>query len=235
MRASLAQARNELDLSLRRGESLLLALVIPAGLLGFFSEIRVLPTGPGRPIDFLAPGIIALAIMSTSLVNLAISTGFERSYHILKKLATTPLSRFGLIEAKVLAVIALQLIQVVVLGAEAFALGWHPQSSLVLDLAAAILATAGFAGIGLTLAGSLGEYTTLAAANGLWVVLLLLGGVVFPTAKLPGILADLSQYLPITALGNVLRATGPAGTNWVVLAIWALLGPAMAAKTFRFD
>ena len=59
-------------------------------LLVFFSLVDVLPTGTDDPVDFLAPGILGLAVMSTAMVSLGIGTGFERSYHVLKRLGHDP-------------------------------------------------------------------------------------------------------------------------------------------------
>ena len=69
------------------GESLLLILGIPLLLLGFFSSVDVLPKGDFRDsVDFLTPGVLALAVMSTGMVQLAIGTSFERQYGVLKRL-----------------------------------------------------------------------------------------------------------------------------------------------------
>ena len=78
---------------LRNGEQLLLTLVIPVLLLAAFSQEDLVSYGPGSRIDFLAPGILALAVMSTAFTSLAIATGFERRYGVLKRLGATPLSR----------------------------------------------------------------------------------------------------------------------------------------------
>ena len=104
MKRLLTQLRAEVQLTLRNGEQLLLTLGIPVLLLVFFSLVDVLPTGTADPVDFLAPGVLALAVMSTSMVSLGIGTGFERSYHVLKRLGATPLGRPRLVLAKVLSV-----------------------------------------------------------------------------------------------------------------------------------
>ena len=87
MRAVLAQTRVELTLTLRRGESVLLALGIPVLLLVFFSTVDVGFIEHGDRVDFVAPGVLALAVMSTAMVGLGIATGFERQYLVLKRLA----------------------------------------------------------------------------------------------------------------------------------------------------
>ena len=65
----LSQLRTELQLTLRNGEQLLLTLGIPVLLLVFFSLVDVLPTGTVEPVDFLAPGVLALAVEMERLVE----------------------------------------------------------------------------------------------------------------------------------------------------------------------
>jgi ABC-2 type transport system permease protein len=240
--AVVAQARVELTLTLRRGESLLLTLGIPVLLLAFFSVVDVLPrpAGVDQPVDFLAPGILALAVMSTAMVSLAIATGFERSYGVLKRLGSTPLGRPALLVAKTAAVLAVEVLQVVVLVAVAGLLGWRPGGSVVVAGAAMLLATVAFAGLGLLMAGTLRGEVTLAAANGLYLVLLLLGGMVFPLARLPAGLEAVAELLPAAALTLALDAalTSPVtfpAEPWAVLFGWAVVAPALAAWRFRWE
>ncbi len=239
MKRVVAQTRVELALTLRRGESVLLSLGIPVVLLIFFALVDVLPTGTADPIDFLAPGILALAVMSTAMVGLGIATGFERQYGVLKRLGATPLGRPALLAAKTLVILAVELLQVAVLAGVAFALGWRPSGSVVAFAGAMLLATVGFAGLGLLMAGRLRGEAVLAAANGLYLVLLLFGGMVIPVAKLPGALRTLARILPAAALSDVLHAASTAGAvpgrAWAVLAVWAVAAPLAAAATFRWE
>lgn len=241
MKAYLSQLRAELGLVLRNGEQLLLNLGIPALLLVFFGLVDVLPTGTDEPVDFLAPGVLALAVMSAAMPSLGIGTGFERSYHVLKRLGATPLGRPRLVAAKISGVAVVQVVQFVVLVPIALALGWSPGSARwLLAVAAVVLGTAAFAGIGLTLAGRLRGEINLAAQNALNIVFLLLGGMVVPLDRLPGAVESASLYLPAAALSDVLRdafagsGTQP-GTSWIVLGAWALVAPVVAARTFRWD
>ena len=125
VKALAAQLRLELTLTLRNGESLLLTLGIPVAVLVFFCLVDVLPID-GDAVDFLAPGQLALAVLATAFANLAIATGFDRSYGVLKRLGATPLGRPRLVAAKALAVLVVIGVQVVVLGVAALALGWRP-------------------------------------------------------------------------------------------------------------
>ncbi|MGH9077194.1 MAG: ABC transporter permease [Acidimicrobiales bacterium] len=241
-RALGSQTAAELRLTLRRGDSVLLTLAIPVGLLVFFSLVDVLPkpAGVAHPVTFLAPGILALAVMSTAMVSLGIATGFERQYGVLKRLAATPLGRPALLAAKTAAIGGVEVVQVVVLVAVAVALGWRPGGQAGLAVAAMALATVAFAGVGLLMAGALRAEVTLAAANGLYLVLLLLGGMVFPLSRLPAGLRQVAEVLPSGALSDALHAalsgTGSLpGRPWLVLAAWAAAAPAAAAATFRWE
>ena len=241
MKPFLAQLRTELQLVARNGEQLLLTIGIPVLLLVFFSLIDVLPTDTAEPIDFLAPGVLALAVMSTAMVSLGIGTGFERSYLVLKRLGATPLGRPRLVAAKIAGVAVVEVVQFAVLIPVAFLLGWRPTDPAWLGaLAGVLLGTCAFAGIGLALAGRLRGEINLAAVNGLYLVLLLLGGMVIPLGKLPAPLRALGRVLPSGALADVLRDTlASAGTrvglSWLVLATWAIIMPVIAAVSFRWE
>ncbi|HEX2064105.1 MAG TPA: ATP-binding cassette domain-containing protein, partial [Acidimicrobiales bacterium] len=175
LRRVAAQSRAEVGMTLRRGESLLVTLGVPVVLLGFFSLVDVLPTDTPDPVDFLAPGILALAVMSTAMVSLGIATGFERQYLVLKRLGSTPLRRGELLAAKTATVLVVEALQVALLVPLALALGWRPDGSAPLAALAILAGTAAFAGLAMLMAGTLRAEMTLAAANGLYLVLLLLG------------------------------------------------------------
>jgi ABC-2 type transport system permease protein len=236
-----AQVRTELQLVSRNGEQLLLTLGIPVLLLVFFSVVDVLPTGTDDPVDFLAPGVLALAVMSTAMVSLGIGTGFERTYRVLKRLGATPLGRGRLIAAKILGVAVVELVQFAVLVPVAYALGWRPDGpNWPLAVAGVVLGTVAFAGIGLSLAGRLRGEVNLGAQNGLYLVLLLLGGMVIPFGELPSGIRAVARLLPSGALADVLRdaLTGLGdrpGASWVVLAVWAICAPLLARRLFRFE
>jgi len=241
--ALLAQLRTEITLALRNKESLLLTLGIPVGLLVFFSTVDVLPLdellGPdGDPVDVLAPGVLALAIMSMAMTGLAIATGFERSYGVLKRLGTTPLGRPRLLAAKIAGVVVIEVIQAAILIPVALLLGWEPSLAPLPLLGAVVLGTTAFAGLGLWMAGTLRAEITLALANGLYLVLLLLGGFVIPLVELPDPLRRVAEALPASALVDLVTAgfggSDASGRAWLVLGLWALAMPVVAARTFRW-
>jgi ABC-2 type transport system permease protein len=230
-------------MTLRRGETLLLTVGIPLVFLVFFSAVHVVHVGTRDAVTFYLPGILALAVMSTAMVSLGIATGFERGYGVLKRLGATPLGRPRLLGAKIAAVVAVEVVQAAVLVPVGAGLGWRPPGGAGAAwqaLALVLLASAAFGGLGLLLAGLLRAEVNLAASNGLYLVLLLLGGMVVPVATLPGALGALSRTLPAAALSGGLHAVLGAGSavpvrSWVVLGIWAVAAPAAAAATFRWD
>ncbi|MEI6700629.1 MAG: ABC transporter permease [Actinomycetota bacterium] len=244
MNTLVAQIKVELALALRKGETLLLTIGIPVMFLCFFSAVSVVHSPTPKRVDFLFPGILALSVMSTAMVSLSISTGFERGYGVLVRLYMTPLGRGRLLAAKVVTIAVVEVLQVGVLGLTAVLLGYHfpsgtKLSGLVVVVALVILATLGFAGIGLITAGRLKPEVNLAAANGLYLVLLLISGMVIPLSSL-GSFASVARLLPSTALAEGLHSVMSFGTpvgssTWIVLILWAVLAPGLASRLFLFE
>ncbi|MEV6863137.1 ABC transporter permease [Streptosporangium subroseum] len=239
----LAQAGAEIRSMLRNGEQLLLTMIIPVLLLVGFSAAPLVDVGGGSRVDFMTPGVLALAVMSTAFTGQAIATGFERRYGVLKRLGATPLSRTGLMLAKTLAVVAVEIIQVVVLSGVAIALGWRPANSplaVVSLILLILLGTAAFSGLGLLMAGTLRAEATLAGANLVYLVLLGCGGVVFPLSKFPESVRPVLEALPISALTGGLRSVLTDGAGLplaavAILAAWAVVSLLITSRTFRWE
>lgn len=249
LRATAALAAMELRLTARRGENVLVTLIIPVAVLLFFAGTSIVPFA-GNPVDFLLPGSIALGIVAAGLVNLGIATGYERHYGVLKRLGGSPLPRWGLVGAKVAAILALEVVQVILLVAvAALVLHWQPGAgwSPLLLVVAVLLGTLAFAGLGLLLAGTLRAEATLALANGLFLGFLMLGGIVLPIDHLPAFLQPAAAVLPATALADVLRIAlgaggGGAGGNAasalvpaLLLVAWGIAAAGLAVRRFRWD
>ncbi len=235
-----AQTRIEMLLTVRRAESLLVTLVIPLGILVFFSTVDAVNTTYKEPVDFLVPGVLALAVMSSAMVSLGIATGYERRYGVLKRLGSTPLSRAGLLSAKTLNVLVLEIVQAFVIVITGIALGWDATGGLVAAIALLLVGTVAFAGIGMLMAGTLRAEANLALANGLFLVLLFLGGMAYPLAKLPDAIEVVAKLLPAAALSETVRAVLTPGRSFptgelVVLLVWAVAAPLAAAHWFRWE
>ncbi|MGH7611322.1 MAG: ABC transporter permease [Candidatus Dormibacteria bacterium] len=235
-----AQLWVELLLMLRQGENLLVILVLPVLLLVLFTGARIFPAGQGRPVDFLVPGVLTVALMSTGLVTLGISTAYQRYYRVLKRLGGTPLTRGGLASAKATATILVEVAQVVLLLVIAsLFLNWSAQGSLALAIPVLVLGAITFAGLGLTLAGALRAELTLGSANGLYLLFLILGGVVLPIDHLPSLIQPLARVLPPTVLSaslrSILQGASPSAFDLALLAAWAVALGALAAWRFRWE
>ena len=235
-----SQLRQELTVMARNGEQLLLLVVIPVMLLVFFSQTDFLPTGDENKINFLMPGILSLAVMSTAMVSLGISTGFERSYGVLKRLGTTPLGTRRLVMAKVSAIFVIEVTQLALLVFVGQLLGWSPNRiNLAQILVILLIGTSCFAGIGLTLAGRLRAEINLAAQNGLYLMLLLLGGIFISNDELPKMLGNVAQVLPNSLLSSLLRNSFNSNelviTDAIALCGWALSVCAIAVISFKWS
>ncbi|MFC1405318.1 MULTISPECIES: ABC transporter permease [Streptacidiphilus] len=241
-----AQTGLETRMLLRNGEQLLLTVVIPSVLLVLFSAVDIVATtGPGARVDFLAPGLLALAVLSTAFTGQAIATGFERRYGVLKRLGASPLPRWALMTAKTGSVLVTEVLQVALLSVIALLLGWHPHglgtpSGAVAVLLLLLLGTAAFSGLGLLMAGTLRAEATLAAANLVFILLLLAGGVIVPLSRFPGAVRPVLEALPISALSDGLRSVLQQGAAmpWGdigILAAWAVVALAAAARFFRWE
>lgn len=235
-----AQAALETRMLLRNGEQLLLTVIIPALLLVLFSTVDVVDTGAGDSVDFLAPGVLALAVLSTAFTGQAIATGFERRYGVLKRLGATPLPRWALMTAKTLSVLVTEVLQVLLLTVIALLLGWSPHGNPGAVLVLLVLGTAAFSGLGLLMAGTLRAEATLAAANLVFLLLLVGGGVIVPLDKFPDAAQSVLGLLPVSALSDGLRDVlqHGAGMPWAdagILAVWAVLGLGAAGRFFRWE
>jgi ABC-2 type transport system permease protein len=237
LRRVLAQAAFDARVLLRNGEQLLLTLALPALLLVGLTVASVPDLGPGRRIDVVAPGVLALAVVSTAFTGQAIGTAFDRRHGVLRFLGTTPLGRSGLLAGRVLAVLLVEAVQMVVLGAIALVLGWRPApAGLLPAVLALLLGTAAFVALGLLVAGTLRAEAVLAVANLVWVLLVVGGAVVVPV---PGTFGAVAAALPSGALGAAARAALQHGRLDVaalgVLLAWAAAGVLATIRWFRWE
>jgi len=239
----LAQTRMETRLLLRNGEQLLLALGVPVIVLvgGVLAAGRIGLDFPAGAVDTLTPGVLALAVMSTSFTSLAISTGFERRYGVLKRLGSSPLPRSGLLAGKVGSLLLVEVLQVAVIGTVALLLGWTPDLTalgVLAALAVLLLGTAAFASLGLLMAGALRAEATLAAANLVYLLLMAGGAVVIPSTSY-GSAGPVIGLLPSGALGDGLRSALMDGhlplAALGVLAVWAVVGTVLTSRTFTWE
>ncbi|EME17702.1 ABC transporter permease [Rhodococcus triatomae] len=232
-----SQTRMELTLLLRNGEQLLLTMFIPITLL---IGLTLLPFGDlGDPrVNRVVPAVMMVAVMSTAFTGQAIAVGFDRRYGALKRLGATPLPRWGIIAGKSAAVVIVVVLQMVLLGAIAFALGWRPSvTGLALGAVFVALGTVMFAALGLLLGGTLKAEIVLALANVLWFVMAGVGSVVFGGDSIPPALHTVARLIPSGALAEGLDRALSGSVDVFALAVitvWGAAGAWLAVRLFKF-
>ena len=90
------------------------------------------------------------------------------------------------------------------------------------------------------MAGALRAEATLAGANALFLVFLLIGGGILPLEHLPPFLVTIAQVLPAAPLAQALQATMNNGstfpaTQLLTLTIWAIIILLVAIRTFKWE
>ncbi|NMO53204.1 ABC transporter permease [Actinoplanes sp. TBRC 11911] len=239
MRAVLrSQVRMELTLTARRGEAVVLAMGVPLLVLLGAGLTHATNVPGGDRLAFVVPGVLALTVMSTAFTGQAITTGYERSYGVLKRLGASPLTRPGLLFSKIAAVLGLIVVQLLVLAAVGVAVGWRPHFGQLLPaIGITVLATAAYSGLALLLASVLKPETTTAAATFIYVLMLAAGGIMFAA---PNLGTAGWFILPLAAHAEALRQTlshdaAVPGSIWLSLSLWTLVFVSAAARKFRWE
>ncbi|MCA0297139.1 MAG: ABC transporter permease [Actinobacteria bacterium] len=236
LRRVLRHAAMETKLVVRNGEQLLLALVIPLGLI---VGQAVAGDRFGIAREPFVASVIALGLWSSGFTSPAITTAFERRYGVLERLVATPLRRADLLLGKAAMIAVLALGQAVVLAVAGLLLGWSPrpvalQSLITVGVVLFSLVT--FAGLALALAGRASAELTLGLANLIY-LLGAAGGLLVPLTAFPGWAQPVLGLLPTTALGETLRTRATGGVDPLPLAVtgvWAIAALVLARKVFRW-
>lgn len=231
------QARFEAGILLRNGEQLLVSLILP-GLALLALALASYPDLAEPRIEVVAPGVLALAVVSTAFTGQAIQTAFDRRYGVLRMLATTPLGTDGLLAGKAVAICLVSAGQLVVLGLLAAGLGWHPDPvGLLLAPVTAGLGVWVFVALALLVAGAMRAEAVLAVANLVWVLLAGVGGLLLPGETL-GAGGGFVRWLPSGALGDAFRDQMTDGSvpllPWLVLLLWGTALSLAVVRTFRW-
>lgn len=234
-RMALAQGGIEAKLMLRHGEQLLVNILIPAALLIVAAKLPVL--GEQASLDHVVPMIFAVAASSAGFTGQAIALAFDRRYGALKRAGASGVPAWTIIAGKILGVLATVGVQILVLGAIAFLLGWRVGVAGVLfGLLALLLGVAAFTALGLLMGGTLSSELVLALANLIWLVLMGVVGWVAYSGDIAA--AGWWNAVPTVALAGALAQAlhlSFAPAAWASLAIWATGAVAGAVQWFRFD
>jgi len=180
-----------------------------------------------RYIDFLVPGILAMSLMQSGIIGIAVYIAEAREKKILKRILATPIDRKTFIAAQVLSRLALSFVQAVIIILTAKILYDVNIYGAYWAVAVwALLGTLVFLNIGFIIAGF---SKTASAAESLSQVIsmpmMFLSGVFFSTDTLPKFVQKLVDILPLTpvidALRNIINNGEPFSSTlpqlWIVL------------------
>jgi len=178
-----------------------------------------------RFIEFFVPGIIAMSIMTLSLFGTVDSDTELRQKGIIRKLATTPITRTDWILSNILYHFILAVISTILMLLVSYAVfdvslhidAWLP-AFVLLDVFA-------FVGTGMILTRFVKEaQSAAAAANAISYPLMFLSGSFFPIELMPGLLQKIARTLPLYYVNEGLRASMVFEDNMAALKASAIIG-----------
>jgi ABC-2 type transport system permease protein len=195
-------------------------------------------------LDFLLPGIIAIAIMTSSVFGLSTVMVDWRKRGILRRLKLTPMPLGEFLTSRVLASLVVTVMQVIVLlifGRLVF--GIHIASSAWVAIPVALIGTLAFLAFGFFIGSVVANPETAdAVSNAITTPMMFLSGTFFPVAALPAALAAVAKVLPLYYLADGLRKATVRGlgleavaVNIAVLAVMALIFAAISLRTFQWE
>ncbi len=194
---------------------------------------------------YYVPGIVTLAAVSATLVNLAITFTILREKGLLKRVRSTPLPPWVYLAGRVATatvITALMVVAVSLLGRAAYGVAL-PAETLPGLLLTLVVGTAAFCALGFALAAAIpSENAAPAITNAAVLPLYFFSGVFIPEDQLPSVMKAIGSLFPVRHLFRSYLAafdpvaTGP-GIEWghlAVLALWGAAGALVAVRAFRW-
>jgi len=194
--------------------------------------------------DFLVPGILAYSVITTTFVNLAISTAILRDDGVLKRMQGTPLPRWAYVAARIgssaVVMVAIAVI-VIVAGVIFWGLSLRAEAvpAIVITL---LLGTAAFTTLGIGILRFVKNADTAPVIINLFVFpLTFISDIWFPTNSLPSALRSIAAAFPIQPLASSLQYAfdplhhGAAfdGGALRTLVIWTAIGTFLMVRFLR--
>ena len=195
-------------------------------------------------MDFLVPGILAMALMQLGLFGTATPLVTLRQEQVLRRLGATPLPRWHLLASQVLMRLTIALVQTgLILVLSVWVFNVQIQGNMLAVLGLVVLGAIAFISMGYLIAAI---SKTVDAANGITSAvnfpMMFLSGIFFPLAALPLFLTPVVRALPLTYLGDALHQTMTGGTPafpmWIDLAVlvaWTLVCSLVAVRLFKWE
>lgn len=191
-------------------------------------------TMPGglRYIDFMAPGIVGMVILSSATMA-GVSVLWDRRFGFMKEVLVAPVSRTSIMIGKTLGGATLAMIQGLILLFVAGLIGVKLPDAIgfLQALAFMVLISLGFVGMGLAFASKISDPIAFPVVmNFLIMPMFFLSGAIYSTTTAPSWLQTASQFNPMTYGVDGLRASILGTSNfsiWMDLGVLAIFALAM--------
>jgi ABC-2 type transport system permease protein len=216
-----------------------------AGRAALFAVRTVTITASSlRTIDFLVPGILAMAIMQLGIFATAPPLVQLREQQVLRRLGATPLSRTMLLAAQVCLRITIGLVQtglIILVGALVFRV--QIVGNLLLLAVIVVLGALSFVCLGYFMStwGKTQEGVN-GASQFINFPMMFLSGLFFPVDSMPHWIRPVVDAMPLTYLADALRQTmvgaaplHPLGFDLLILTVWLVICAFLAVKFFRWE
>lgn len=235
------------------------AQIIPTVLNQFLNDYSLRLTGgaklflvessgiEGRDVkylDFIMPGILGMAIMFSSIIGIAVGITRYRERKILKRLMATPINIRSYLISEIGNYLLLALIQItLIIGVARFVFHVNVYGSYLWLVLTTLVGTIIFLNIGFFVAGQAKTVNTAEAmANAITTPMMFLSGVFFSPDMLPGAVAKIVDFLPLTSLLKILRGISIDGSTpmdypyaLAILGGWIVASFVLAWKGFRLN
>ncbi len=238
LRRLFIQTKWEFTLNARNSEQALLLVLIPIVILIVLTKTSIIG-GETSGLSIALATVLTVSTFAAGFTSLAIATAFERRSETLVFLGTTSLTRAEVVIAKSLGSFLLAVFASFFTLFAALVLGWTPTLLgflIPVGIALGVFSVSGFAYL---LAGILRAEAVLAIANGIFVLVLMFGGVIFTFGQnVTGFL----EYFPPLALKNLMQycvsETSTGDINVIkamcVLIAWGVVGHVLASRFFKW-
>lgn len=196
----------------------------------------------GQYIEFMAPGVIILTAIFTSIFG-GVNTLWDRRYGFMNKALTSPISRSAIALGKMSAISLIAALQASLILGIALAIGVSFPNPIMIApiMAIVILFSLGFSGISVMIAATAKSQETFwGVINFLGMPLFMLSPALFPLELLPDWLASVAKLNPVTYTVLLVREmmTGvseggvSALLSIVVISVFVLVMVGLASYVF---
>lgn len=191
------------------------------------------------------PGILTLAIVSATAVNLAITMTTRRERGVLKRVRGTPVPPWVFILSQALSGFVIALLMTVIIttvGRVLYSVELQLDTlpSLFISL---LIGAMSFSAIGLALTTIISsEDAAPAVTNAIFLPLYFVSGVFVPDTEVPSWVGTVGNLFPVSHLNKALQGSfDPVSTtieipwdHWLVIAAWGIVAAVITLKSFRW-